>query len=278
MTISPQLGGRIVSLNSLVYGCDILYPAKISPSRQVNVHNPAIKGGSYPLVPYSNRVCDARFTWENTPYTLPVSPIAKPHAIHGVGWYTMWAVQSQAKTAGTLFYAHTKNADWAFDFTTTQTFELCGNTMKNTIKITNTDTQYQPVGLGLHPFFRANNLQTLHMPATHMWALNKGIPQNIIPIPSIYDFNTPKPFFTPIDDIFQGVYQGCIAQYNTHRVHIQSNVSYAVVYSNNPSEFFCFEPVSHVHNALNMDTPEKYGVKILAPTETHSLHMAITVE
>ena len=75
MTISPQLGGADSMRWTLWYmGCDILYPAKISPDRQVNVDNPAIKGGSYPLVPYSNRVCDAPlYMGKYPPYIARIS-------------------------------------------------------------------------------------------------------------------------------------------------------------------------------------------------------------
>lgn len=278
MNISPQLGGRILALKSVPYGCDILHPAELSPNRQVSADNPAIKGGSYPLVPYSNRICNAHFTWDNKRHTLPVSPIAVPHAIHGVGWYNSWAIQSQSDTMVTICYTHTKNTDWDFDFTTIQTFKLCNNTIKNTIKIINTDTQNQPVGLGLHPFFNAKNLQTLHMPAMDMWVLKNGIPQHTTPIPDIYNFNIPKPFINPIDDIFNGVTQGCIAQYDTYTMQVTTDTPYAVVYSNNPTEFFCFEPVSHVHNALNRHSPEKHGIKILSPTQTHAISMTIAIE
>jgi aldose 1-epimerase len=56
--------------------------------------------GSYPLVPFSNRIGHARMQWKGASHTLAQNFPPEPHAIHGVGWQRPWAVmEAQAHFA-----------------------------------------------------------------------------------------------------------------------------------------------------------------------------------
>src|SRR5574340_1088645 len=58
---------------------------------------------SYPLVPFSNRIADGRFTFAGRSYELARDPITGgAHAIHGEGWQRAWNVAGVTSTSAHL--------------------------------------------------------------------------------------------------------------------------------------------------------------------------------
>ncbi len=285
--ISPTLGGRIISLHSKQFDRSILIPVTATYPDDIQVDKPIIGGGSYALAPYSNRIKNARFIWDGKTHTLPVSPITPPNAIHGSACYAPWEIESQTDTSITCIQQHTANALWGFNFTLRQIFTLDGATLINTLSFTNTDTIHQPIGLGFHPFFSAKDLQTVQISMRGMWQADGNIPICKQDLPAIYDFNSPKSFTHTVDDLFYGVIGPCIANYGAYMVHIDSPSKNAIIYSNDVTKFFCFEPVENITNAHNMqqntriihtDTYDMdYGLIALAPNHTHDFSMRISV-
>ena len=51
--------------------------------------------GSYPLVPFSNRVGHATLKWQGTSHPLVQNNGPEPHAIHGIGWQRPWKCLSR---------------------------------------------------------------------------------------------------------------------------------------------------------------------------------------
>ena len=286
-TICPSLGGRIVALYSKKNDCDILWPSQYDKNTAIGVDKPNVRGGSYPLAPYSNRIKNAQFIWDNETYYLPVSPIASPNAIHGTACYNEWAVILQSETSVTLQQKHSANTEWGFDFILEQNISINDNTLTNSMTITNTDKKHQPIALGYHPFFSAKKLKSIHIPAKNMWVLDNGIPVSPRDVSGYYNFNMPAPFTNEMDDLYQGVTEGCIVDYGTHMVSIQSNSENAILFSNDVDTFFCFEPVENINNAHNMqsntniqnlDTYElDHGLTALAPDDSHTFTMTISV-
>lgn len=78
--------------------------------------------GSYPLVPYSNRLRNAMLHWQGSDHPLVKNWEPSPHAIHGVGWERPWAIQEATDTFAVLSYEHKADAAWPFDFDTSQVF------------------------------------------------------------------------------------------------------------------------------------------------------------
>ncbi len=287
LTVAPYLGGRIVRLYYKHRQRDILMPVQTLAPEAIAVHNRIISGGSYPLAPYSNRIRDASFIWNGRTHTLPVSAIAKPHAIHGAACYTAWHVEARNDHSITLVQHHTAGDLWGFDFTLRQHFTLTETRLINTLSFTNMDTVHQPIGLGFHPFFNAQGLKTVQVHMQGMWQSKNCIPLHKQALPAAYDFCTAKPFVQAVDNLFYGVDSPCIADYGTYTVTVTSTSQNAVLFSNDVDTFFCFEPVENVTNAHNMQphtSPTrpttyalKHGLTALAPSHTHTFSMTITV-
>src|SRR5260370_29876185 len=74
------------------------------PSREAGIAGfPALRLASFPLVPYSNRIRDGRFTFRGrTVVEKPASGMA--HALHGHGWRLPWRITEQHDDRLTIAY------------------------------------------------------------------------------------------------------------------------------------------------------------------------------
>ena len=87
--IEPRLGGCIAGL--WADGLPVLR----------STHEPlasARQSGSYPLVPFSNRIERATLQWQGTSHPLVNNNAPEPHAIHGIGWQRPWIPASAGMT------------------------------------------------------------------------------------------------------------------------------------------------------------------------------------
>src|SRR6476620_6049804 len=79
----------------------------------------------YPLIPYSNRIRDARLRFRGSDYQLSRNFGAHPHAIHGVGWQRTWSVATAQRHHVQLTLDHAADAggkaDWPWPFRDAQT-------------------------------------------------------------------------------------------------------------------------------------------------------------
>lgn len=78
--IAPDLGGSITAFTWR--DRPVLRP---TPSAALADRNVRL-ASCYPLVPYSNRIRNARLVFRGRDYALARNFGAHPHAIHGVGW------------------------------------------------------------------------------------------------------------------------------------------------------------------------------------------------
>ena len=87
LDLLPEIGGRISSLI-----CDdfhVLRPIPLHDIKSLYLY----KGGSFPLVPFSNRIKNAKFKFNELEYNLTQN--AFPHAIHGHGYLSEWRILEQ---------------------------------------------------------------------------------------------------------------------------------------------------------------------------------------
>ena len=76
--IKPEPGGCIAGL--WLDGVPVL---RSTPAAELATVR---RAGSYPLVPFSNRVGHATLNWQGTSHPLVQNNAPEPHAIHGVSW------------------------------------------------------------------------------------------------------------------------------------------------------------------------------------------------
>src|SRR5579862_1048126 len=104
VVLSPAAGGAIARFAVERTGAlvDVLRPAGAAALAGTN----ARALGSYPLVPFSNRIDHAGFRFDGRDYRLNRNFLPEPHAIHGDGWQQAWQVEDAARDRATLAYRH----------------------------------------------------------------------------------------------------------------------------------------------------------------------------
>jgi aldose 1-epimerase len=238
------------------------------------------QAGSYPLVPYSNRLAQARLVWNGTSHPLVRNNAAEPHAIHGVGWQRPWEVLEAGPQFALLSYEHRPDAAWPFAFDTSQAFQLRDTELELTLSITNQSTQAAPVGLGWHPYFVKHADSHLRFAARGRWEMGEDkLPTGRRPSTGL-DADCAA---LDVDHCFDGWDGEALLSGGGLRVRLTSGLERLVVFTHPGRDTVAVEPVSHVNNAANLlgqegMTAEALGLTVLLPGASLSATMTIGVE
>ncbi len=231
----------------------------------------------YPLVPFSNRIAGGRFRFAGRSYSLWRDPLTGGrHAIHGEGWRNAWDVAEAGEGSARLTLDHggTEPESWPFPFRAEQHFALTGNGLAVTLVLTNTGASAAPAGIGLHPYFPRHDKVTLGFRAEAVWRNGADhLPSEAIAVPREWDFSSPRLLAEPgLDNCFAGWSGTAEIAWPTagrrFRIDADRCFGHAVVYTPPGREYFAFEPVSHMNDAINrMELPD-HGLVILEPGDS----------
>ncbi len=273
--VRPDLGG---SLESLIYSGlagDVpvlrVPPAVIHTVRDM---------GSFPLVPFSNRVAKAQLQWQGTDHPLIKMGTTEEHAMHGVAWQRPWEVLESTDDFVMLSHEHKADSAWPFAFDVSQVFKLDGSTLNLTLSITNQAPSPAPVGLGWHPYFAKRAGAHISFDATSRWEMNADKLPTVLQAASGLALPCAD---LEIDNCFEGWTGVAELRDECIRTRIASNLPRLVVYTKPSIDCIAIEPVSHANNAINLAGTnaaelERLGVRVLASGETFSAQMSINVE
>jgi aldose 1-epimerase len=269
--LEPRLGGCIAGL--WLGDVPVL---RSTPAAQLTS---ARQAGSYPLVPFSNRIAQATLHWQGTQHPLVRNNGSEPHAIHGVGWQRPWQLLESDERSAMLSYEHRPDSAWPFAFDSSQTFRLSENALALTLSLTNQSQHPAPAGLGWHPYFVKRARSRISFQASGRWEMGEDkLPTQRRPHRGL-DADCA---FLDVDHCFDG-WNGLV-HLRDELLHIRltSSLTRLVVFTNDTREFVAIEPVSHVNNAINlMDAGADaagLGLVILQPGESCSAQMSIEVE
>jgi len=270
--IRPDLGGCIAGL--------WLGETPVLRSTPAEALESARQSGSYPLVPFSNRVGQARLVWAGTSHPLVQNNAGEPDAIHGVGWQRPWEVLDASGQFALLSYQHKPDAAWPFAFDASQAFRLSERELEMTLSITNQSAEPAPVGLGWHPCFVKRIGSHISFEASGRWEMGED------------KLSTRREPATGLDadcaglevdhcfDGWRGVVHLRDAELHTQ---VSSSLDRLAVFAQATRDSVVIEPVSHVHNAVNLMarhgyTAQELGLRVLQPGESMSAEMSIRVE
>jgi aldose 1-epimerase len=269
LDLCPRIGGAITGLRWR--GRDLLRPA-----------GPACrKGGdplgasSFPLVPFSNRIADARFAFQGRVYQLERNLRPEPHAIHGHGWQGAWTVERASAGRAELTFAHAV-AGTPLDYRARQTFALHRDGLELALELTNAGAGPMPAGIGHHPYFLRTDGVTLCARLDHVWLPDeRKIPQRRVPLPAAWDFADGLRL-APLElDHGFGGWDGR-AELRWPELDLALAIEagpifrHLVIYVPPGQNFFCVEPVTHVNDGFNLLArgADGTGVHVLAPGQT----------
>src|SRR5262245_38808536 len=107
----PEVGGSLGALYRTAGGSRVDWPRPAAPASVAEAGPLAM--GSFPLVPYSGRIRDGRFSFGGRNVALPLNFLPERHSIHGHGWKMPWRVSEASPARAVLDYRHLADA-WPF--------------------------------------------------------------------------------------------------------------------------------------------------------------------
>ena len=270
--IKPELGGCISGL--------WLRDIPVLRSTPAQLLTTVRQSGSFPLVPFSNRIGHASLQWDGTRHPLVKNFLPEPHAIHGVGWQRSWTVLEADDHFAMLSFEHQPDTSWPFAFDASQAFRLTPHALELTLSVTNQSAHPAPVGLGWHPYFVKRTRSHIGFEAAGRWEMSGERLPTHRAASSGLDVDCA---LLDVDHCFDGWNGVLHLRDELLHTRITSSLSRLVVFTNNTRDFVAIEPVSHTNNAINMMamSPEQatdLGVQILQPGESMTARMTIEVD
>jgi len=211
----------------------------------------------FPLVPFSNRIRDGRFTFGGHAVTLPLNQWPQPHAEHGHGWQVAWAVVERGDDRLALEYDHPADA-WPFPYRARQEFLLNGEELRLTLSIENRGGETMPAGLGFHPYFPRTARCRLAAQVDAMWATDAEVmPTALTDADPRLGSKDGLPIAEVVlDNAFAGWQRQATIFWPERSARLVLDagrpLGFLVVYSPEGQDFFCAEPVSHCTDAFNL--------------------------
>jgi aldose 1-epimerase len=286
LVVNPGLG---CSIMSLMIRNDHDQWAHVLRSMPGGDQAGASDSGSFVMLPWTNRIRDARFSFEKQSIELR-SNFPDSTAIHGVGRDLPWTITDRSPISA-RFILDSRTFDngevnYPFSFGATQRFEIGPQSVEIDLSITNLDDRPIPVGCGHHPYFHrhlfsdADDLR-LKLGVTGRYPSTDCIPDG----ESVHDevcasLGELSVIGNPgLDDVFSG-FDGT-AEFDWAASNIKmtmecsANMNHVVIYTprdaeGEADEFICVEPVTMVNDGFNrmVDGKADTGVTVLEPNET----------
>jgi aldose 1-epimerase len=266
LLVAPESGGAI---GGWTFGATRLLRMPLPAAVLLgDVHGMA----GFPLLPYANRIGQARFDWNGRVYHLRCNMPGHPHALHGVGWARPWQVETLTASTIHLSLRHRPDTDWPFAFRAEQHFALSADALHVTLSLTNGHAEAVPAGIGLHPYFPRGGVARLRFAADGVWRNDATLlPCEHVPVPAAWDHADARTIGdVTLDNCFTGWRGPAIIAWDDACLRIEADglFDHLQVYTPPGQDFFCVEPVSHAPDAINR--PGLPGMRILAPSETLS--------
>ena len=159
-TLDPLAGGRIADLRR--NDVPLLRRLEDSPGTWAF-------WGSFPLLPWSNRIPHGTFMFEGEIFHVDVN-WPDGSALHGLAATAPWQVDTLTASTAEL------SADLAggpYVVRGRQTFELSPDRLVQTLTVENRGDRRLPFGLGIHPWFTGGPIR---VPAASLWPSREALP------------------------------------------------------------------------------------------------------
>jgi aldose 1-epimerase len=250
-TLLPEVGGGLGSWR--IGDQNMLRSASESA---IAARNP-LGLATFPLVPFSNRIGHGVFEWGGEPMALAKNFPPEPHSLHGVGWERTWGVETRSDSAATLTLVHRPDAYWPWPFEARQVVSLEERALILSLSVRNLAALAVPLAFGHHPYFDADGA-TLTFAAQRVWMTGcDGLPSEPVHPIDQFDFSTSALIARrDIDHCYAGITGAARIVWAGRRFGLEvkstPQLGAAVVYVPKGGDAFCFEPVPHINNALNL--------------------------
>lgn len=258
--ISPSAGGRLLSLtytdaNQLL---DCIVPWQGSDAFESHDWP---KAGAFVMLPFTNRLAPAQFSWQEQTITLHNgSPAGQ--GLHGFGHRRPWWLrQTRPQSAELVLMQPVQDAEWPWSFEATLTYQLSETGLCMALTVCNTSPGVMPLSMGWHPFLphstdrpKVPGDYVVHAQRQHAIGLNGlGMAElSAEPLP-MQTFALPtEQAGTTAFEHYSGTVQvpltanWCLAMTSVHAAHL-------LVHAPLGLRHLCVEPISALPGALKQD-------------------------
>ncbi|MBX9455330.1 MAG: aldose 1-epimerase [Rhizobium sp.] len=236
------------------------------------------------LVPFSGRVSGGGFTFNGRFHAIEPNMPTERYPIHGSAFALAWHIRHQ--TSNTVTLALSAEGPGPFRYDAEMSYRLDGHDLVMALDVVNRGNMSLPFGLGFHPWFVRDRDTRLMAAADQVWLeQDDHLPRAVEPVdqhPDM-DFNAAKPLPRRwINNWFAGWNRKARIDWPSRSITAEITASevldqYVVFSPGADADFFCFEPVSHPVDAVNLPGgAEAYGMKVLAPNEAIAASMRIS--
>lgn len=272
LVLAPNAGGRIHSLR--VGGVDILRtPASVDLHR-----SEPFLWGSYPLVPWCNRIPEGKLLFDERVYQQPLN--LGSFAAHGRALSSRW----QYDTNGEMVFSDPGDHQFPFPYRAVQQFQFLDSGIGISLSIENTGVTRMPAGLGIHPWFESSGGMKVLLPADEVFPsegnIPTGPPEKVEGDRDLRVFRKPK---DGIDECWTGLFGREIGLHRLRddisiRLGFSSNIDFVVLASIPSLEAIAIEPQTHaVDGHARRERGEPGGIEILEPGEQMTVSYQIGI-
>lgn len=265
LELAPHVGGAIAR-----FGLDRSqgYLPLLRPAPE-DLHD-ALDAGCFPLVPFSNRVRDGRFTFAGRQVALSPNMAGQRHPLHGQGWRNPWAVDHAEAMSAELVYRHPAG-EWPWAYEARQHFQLDAEGLTIRLSARNLAQEPMPCGLGLHPYFPCDATTLLDTGVETVWTIDaETMPVERQPAAGRYCLRDRHICGQDLDNGYEGWSGETRISWPDKQLDLDIQSADATrfqVFSPPQGGLFVAEPVTHANAALNR--PESQwaaaGLRILDP-------------
>ena len=277
LVLAPDVGGSIASFDWLEKG------NRISILRRSDGKPADVLGAaSFPLVPFSNRIREGRFSFRARNVTLAPNMTGDPSPLHGQGWLAPWKMLRSNSRSMEMEYVH-EPGEWPWRYEARQSFDLDESGLSLALTCRNLSDEAMPCGLGQHPYFPCTPQTRLDTMVDHVWTIDeKVLPVEKVAAEGRFDLRDRRVCGQGLDHGFGG--WGGSARISDPELPFEIIMSspqarFFQLYSPETGGIFVAEPVSHANAALNAPEGEwaELGMRVLEPGESMALEMRLEV-
>lgn len=267
LDLCPAVGGSIARFQAGI--SPLMRPAPAG-------YDDPLDAACFPLVPFSNRVRDGRFSFRGCEVALASNMPGQRHPLHGQAWRAPWRVISADREMATLAYDH-EPADWPWPYQARQTFSLDARGLTVRLTVHNPGGEAQPCGLGLHPYFPCDGDTVLDTLVQGVWTIDGDImPVERRPASGRFSLRERRICGADLDNGYDGWGGRAGIRWPGRGLGLDivcPDARYFQVYAPSGGGLFVAEPVTHANAALNLPEAEALaaGITILEPGATFAL-------
>lgn len=272
---APENGGALISAS--YKGVDVLRP---TPPAALRSGDP-LEMASFPLLPFSNRIRDGRFSFRSTEVSLPASTQHPPHALHGYGWSRRWYPEVTNATECIMILEYPGD-DWPWRFRAEQRIRISESSLSLSLSVRNEAATAMPLGLGFHPYFPRSPGCRIQAPVDGRWVSDaERLPVSHEIVSGEMSLRTPTVLNgLDLDHCFTGWDGDAIIAWPEKGLSLRLTASkllrFLVLWTPEGTDFFCVEPVSHMIDAFNWcHTAHDTGTIALEPGRSAEAAMVL---